>query len=194
MILLSSQRASRRNLRGKYPLATSIPHCLGILAPSNNDSVEKLESTFALEEACPSSRATMAVRHVRDARLLVSLATRVFRPFRCCIFQISEVATEGDISRFVMQSYRSFEQDFYENVLEHRPTARILGSDGEPYVDVSSADPVGADLRSGPRPHFFASVMREGANLRSSGVVDMMTRMTRIHSRRFQQIEHATGR
>ncbi|CAM9902765.1 unnamed protein product, partial [Laminaria digitata] len=37
--------------------------------------------------------------------------------------QVHEAATEGDICKFVMRSYRSFEQALYENVAERQPTA-----------------------------------------------------------------------
>ena len=93
-----------------------------------------------------------------------------------------------------MRSYRSFEQGFHENIAEHRPTAHSLEGDGEPSTDITSGDPIGPDLVNGPRPRFFASVMREGAGLCSSGIVDVMTMVTRKHSRRFQRIEHAAGR
>ena len=104
---------------------------------------------------------------------------------------MTKVVTEGDISKFVMQSYRSFEQALYENVAEHQPTAHSLEGDGEPSADVAPAAPVGAELLNGSRPHFFASAMREAAGSRSSRIVNILKTMTRRHSRQFQLIEHA---
>lgn len=108
--------------------------------------------------------------------------------------QMDTAATEGDICRFVMRSYRSFEQALYENVVEHEPTAHGLEGDGDPSADIAPADPISADLWSGSRPHYFASVMREGAGSRSSGILDLMTMMTRKHSHQFQLIERAADR
>lgn len=108
---------------------------------------------------------------------------------------MSKAATEGDICRFVMRSYRSFEQALYQRVAdEHRPTADSLEDDGDPPADKASADPIGAELLSGSRPHFFASVMREGAGSCSSGILDMMTAETRKHSYEFRLVEHAADR
>ncbi|CAM9441707.1 unnamed protein product, partial [Laminaria digitata] len=77
--------------------------------------------------------------------------------------QITHAATEGEICKFVMQSYRSYEQALYQNVVEHRPTSGSLGVDGEPSVDTAPAYPLSDDFLTGSSPHFITSLLREQA-------------------------------
>lgn len=110
-------------------------------------------------------------------------------------FQINEAATDGELCRFVMQSYRSFEQKFYENVFDHLPPTHRLADDGEQPTVIALGNPVRVELLRGASPHFIASLMREsGAESCVSRLVDMMAMMTRAHSRQFQGLEHAADR
>ena len=149
------------------------------------------------EEDLPWSRWTIAIHRIHDpvARPIHSPCARTLHNTRCLSLQMTKAATEGDICRFVMRSYRSFEQALYQRVAdEHRPTADNLEGDSDASADRASADPVGAELLSGSRPHFFASVMREGAGSCSSGMLDMITVETRKHSYEFRLVEHAADR
>ena len=95
-----------------------------------------------------------------------------------------------------MQSYRSFEQAVYQSVIEHRPTARSLGSDDEePPAHIAQTDPGAKDFLRGSSPHFISSLIREQqAGSGSSSILGMLLTMLRSHSRQFEQIELAAGR
>lgn len=133
---------------------------------------------------------------IKRCRSSMSCSTPFSIPLFCIAasWQMNEAATEGDLCQFVMRSYRSFEQAVYQNVVDHRSTSCGPRGDRELSGDIASADPVGEDLLSGSRPHYLAFLIREGAGSHSSGILDMMTMMTRQHSRQFQQIEHAADR
>ena len=135
----------------------------------------------------------LPLQYVMDALFFIPPDRSFVRSF-VSSFQVNEAATERDIFQFVMRSYRSFELVLYQRLVGCRPTNCGRGGDGKPSSDFASADPVGADLLSGSRPHFFASLMREGAGSYSSGMLDMMAMMTRDHSCQFQAIEHAANR
>ena len=94
-----------------------------------------------------------------------------------------------------MQSYRSFEQALYQNVVEHRPSARGLGADGGHSTDSAPTDPDAADLLRGSSPHFITSlILQQEAESGSSDLLDMMITMLKAHSRQFEQIELAARR
>lgn len=109
--------------------------------------------------------------------------------------QISDVATEEEICRYVLQSYRLFEQTMYKNVVEHRPTARVLGGDDEPSANKVPPDAARNDFDVGSAKHFVTSLIKEEAmETGYSGIVDMMMAMLRTHSAKFKRLEQAANR
>lgn len=124
----------------------------------------------------------------------IAFATR-FASLFGNVLQITQAATEGEICKFIMQSHRSFEQDFYRNVVEHRSIDRSLGSDGEASAEVAAANFGADDFLSGSRPHFITSLIREReVGSGSSGMLDMIITMLKQHSHQFEKIEFAAGR
>eukprot|EP00904_Undaria_pinnatifida_P005091 jgi/Undpi1/1711/HiC_scaffold_11.g05101.m1 len=139
------------------------------------------------------------VRHGETIKMFVGDVDRdeveSFCDQKQAVPQISQAATEGEICRYVLQSYRSFEQAVCQNVFNTRPSARAVEGEDEPSYDKVPPDTADVEFDAGSASRVVTSLMKEQAmEAGYSGVVDMMIAMLKAHSIRFERLEQAANR
>lgn len=124
--------------------------------------------------------------------MLPPAVTTLFLKRDAAADQISDTATEGELYRFFMQTYRMFEQVFFVDVFEGtnsisavgRP--RVQGAPGRAAIvpeDLSGEHPLGYDI----------APIEEWAPA-SSSVAEKMMMKLKVCLHEFERLEHAVDR
>lgn len=108
---------------------------------------------------------------------------------------MGDIATEGELCRFVMQSKRVFEQTVYGDAWEQRIPAGERDDGVEPNAGCAPEETKVAGEPTEQHPHHNLSLFQEGSNGPSAGkLLSTMLEKLKEHSGQFERLEQAVDR